>query len=160
MKKRINLLLIGWLATASLVPATQATDVNLEGYWRYFLQGARTYFPYGTSQSGRYSNLGAGYYRYGYISGGRISNRDSYRSGSLSLEFWQLDYYASGSGRIMFTRGFGPLYSNYYYPSVSKSGYFRSPNRWGYGKLVLTEYAGNGRWQAVDRINFGSYHKF
>src|SRR5262245_45030855 len=109
MKNQIKRLLIGLLATASFVGTTHATDVNLEGYWGYFLQGTRTYYPYGKSQSGRYSNLGAGYYRSGSIRGGNISNDDYRRSGSLSLEFWQLDYYAAGSGRVMFTRGFSPL---------------------------------------------------
>ncbi len=153
------ILVIALLTTFS-VNRIQATDVALEGYWSASINNSRSYSYYGYSMSGRYSRMGAGYYRYGRISGGDITNNDyySYYSGSLSLEFWRLSYYGGTSGSIMFTRGYSGLSSGYFYSGVYQSGYFRSPGRYGYGDISLSEY--DYGWYEVDDIPFSRYRYY
>jgi hypothetical protein len=147
------------LLALSLAPNLFATDVDLEGYWSYYLYGTRSYSSSGYAASGRYSRLGSGYYRYGYLDGGDISNNSYYtRSGSLSLEFWRLNYYGGSYGNIMFTRGFSSLSPGYYYGNIYRNGYFKSPGRYGYGDLSLAEYQGS--WVEVDNLSYTGYRYF
>lgn len=155
MKPSIFLLTLGLALTTGKL---SATEVELEGPWSASLNSSRSYFSYGRAMSGKYQRLGAGYYRYGRISGGDISNNDyDYDSGYLSLNFWRLNYYGGTTGNILFTRGFDDLPSGYYHPDVYCTGYFRSPGRYGYGDISLEEYDYDYGWYETDDIPFSSY---
>jgi hypothetical protein len=133
--------------------------LKLQGYWSYNIQAQRTYYSTGPAQSGSKNNLGPGYYRYGYVSGGDIANnRSSGYSGSLSLDFWRLNYYGGTTGTLLFTRGFDRLYAGYKHSSVYKAGYFKSPGTYGYALLQLSEYMGVGYgYQGKDKIAYSDY---
>ena len=157
--KNFSIILI--LLVSMIGGNVHATDVDLEGYWSFNIKKSRKYSYSGYSMSGSRSRLGRGYYRYGSLSGGSIENNDStaFYSGSLSLEFWRLNYYGGSTGTVLFTRGFDGLDEGYLYSDVYRSGYFRSPGRYGYGDISLAEYDGYD-WTESDDIPFAKYKYF
>jgi hypothetical protein len=130
-----------------------AADVALEGYGYYELGSRANYYRYGTTQSGRYSNFGAGYYRNGEIGVDEVANNSSSRSGSLSFELWALSYYGATRGTVLMTRVFDPLWGGYSYTDVASFGQARSLNRYRYPELNLYEYTRYG-WKWRDALSF------
>jgi hypothetical protein len=157
MKTKIKLLLLAALALLSSSMTAEATNVTLQGYAPYpTLGGTKTYYSGGAGQSGRYSNLGGGYYRTTTIRTNRINNASSYRSGSLSFELWAMPYYGASQGYVLHTRGYSGLNGYNYYYNVSSSGYARFYNTYRYPELNLFEYTTSG-WAWRSDLSFSSY---
>lgn len=131
----------------------QAADVRLEGYGYYELGSYANYYRYGTAQSGRYSNLGAGYYRTAEIGMDEVANNSISRSGSLSFELWALSYYGATSGTVLMTQQLNPLWGGYSYFDVASFGRSLSLNRYRYPELNLYEYTRYG-WMWRDALSF------
>ncbi len=131
----------------------RAADVTLEGTGYYELGSRASYYRYGTSQSGRYRNLGGGYYHSGEIGMDEVANNDGFRSGSLSFELWALPYYGANSGSVVLTRQIGSLYGGYSFFDQVSYGRTLSLNRYLYPELNLYEYTRYG-WSWRDALSF------
>lgn len=131
----------------------RAADVTLDGSGYYELGSRASYYRYGTAQSGRYSNLGAGYYNSSEIGMDEVANHSSARTGSLSFELWALPYYRATRGTVLMTQQLGPLWGGYSYLDVSSFGRALSLNRYLYPELNLYEYTRLG-WRWRDALSF------
>lgn len=136
------------------ISTLHAADVALEGSGYYELGSRVGYYRYGTAQSGRYSNFGAGYYRSGEIGMEEVTNFSSSRSGSLSFELWALSYYGATTGSVLMTQQLNPLWGGYSQFDVAGFGRARSLNRYRYPELNLFEYTRYG-WKWRDALSFG-----
>lgn len=135
------------------ITTAKAADVTLEGSGYYELGNRTSYYRYGTAQSGRYANLGAGYYRTGEIGIDEVANNSYSRSGSLSFELWALPYYGATSGTVLMTQQLSPLSGGYSYDYVASFGRPLSLNRYRYPELNLYEYTRYG-WKWRDALSF------
>lgn len=131
-----------------------AADVTLEGFGYYELGNRTSYYRYGTAQRGRYSNLGAGYYRTSEIGMDEVANHSNSRSGSLSFELWALPYYGATSGTVLMTQQLSPLWGGYSHIDIASYGRALSLNRYRYPELNLYEFTRYG-WQWRDALSFG-----
>ena len=158
MKSLANKIIAAAIALVALVgtaPEAKATVLALDGYGGYTLGGSKSYYSGGAYQSGRYSNLGAGYYRSGNIRMSQITSYSSNRSGSLSFELWAMPYYGASSGSVLQTTGLNPLYGYNYYYNVSKYGSAKFLNKYRYPELNLFEYTSYG-WSWRDDFTFSA----
>ena len=133
--------------------AAHAADVALEGSGYYELGSRTSYHRYGTAQSGRYSNFGAGYYHTAEIGMEEVANYSNSRSGSLSFELWALSYYGATSGSVLMTQQLGTVWGGYSLVDVAGFGRARSLNRYRYPELNLFEYTRSG-WRWRDALSF------
>lgn len=141
------------IAVASSVPESQAASVRLKGSGYYKLGSSYVYSDFGKAQSGRYDNLGSDYYHRTEYGMDYISNSSSYRSGSLSYEFWALPYYGSSSGIVLMTRGLNSLSGGSRYVDLYRSGSGISLNRYRYPEQNIWEYTSSG-WRFRDSLAF------
>ena len=141
------------IAVASSVPESQAASVRLKGSGYYKLGSSYVYSDWGKTQSGRYDNLGSDYYHRTEYGMDYISNSSSYRSGSLSYEFWALPYYGSSSGIVLMTRGLNSLSGGSRYVDLYRSGSGISLNRYRYPEQNIWEYTSSG-WRFRDSLAF------
>lgn len=158
MKSLANKIIAAAIALVALVgtaPEAKATSLTLDGTAGYTLGASKSYYSGGAYQSGRYSNLGAGYYRSGNIRISRITSHSSNRSGSLSFELWAMPYYGATSGSVLMTTGMSPLNGYYYYYNVSKYGSAKFVNKYRYPELNLFEYTSYG-WSWRDDFTFSA----
>lgn len=135
------------------IPTARAADVTLDGTGYYELGSYAGYYRRGTAQSGRYRNLGAGYYTTGEIGMDEITNNSRSRSGSLSFEVWALPYYGATSGSVLMTRQLGRLRGGYGYFDQASFGRAVSLDRYRYPELNLFEYTRYG-WGWRDALSF------
>ncbi len=136
------------------VSTARAADVTLEGSGYYELGSRTSYYRYGSAQSGRYSNLGASYYRTSEIGMDEVANNSNSRSGSLSFELWALSYYGATSGTVLMTQQLDPVWGGYSSFDVVSFGRALSLNRYRYPELNLYEYTRYG-WKWRDALSFG-----
>ena len=146
---------IALIALVGVAPEAKATLLALDGYGGYTLGGSKSYSSGGAYQGGRYSNLGAGYYRSGNIRVSQITNYSSNRSGSMSFELWAMPYYGATTGSVLMTTGLNPLYGYNYYSNVSKNGSAKFINKYRYPELNLFEYTSSG-WRWRDELTFST----
>lgn len=135
-------------------PESQAANVRLKGSGYYHLGNYYVFSQYGKEQSGRYSNLGRDYYHKIEYGMDYITNSSSYRSGSLSYEFWAMPYYGATSGIILMTRGLSPLSGGSRYINLYKYGWGISLDQYRYPEQNIWEYIGGGRWRFRDSLAF------
>jgi len=137
------------------IPEAHATKLRLSGSGYYNLDSRESYFKAGRPQSGRYDNLGEGYYRNAEIGMDRVVNRSTYRSGSMSFELWAMKYYGADSGLVLMTYGLDPLKAGFQYSNVSAFGKAVSLNKLKYPEFELYEYTNQG-WVRRDLLKFSS----
>jgi len=109
------------------------------------------------AQTGRIRNLKRGFYVYGYLSGGDISNDGNASSGPLSLELWLTKRYNGKNGYIKATFGFQSLPKRTYYQSVTRYGYAKLTGLNGYDNLILWRKSG-GKWKPAYYIPDSQYY--
>jgi hypothetical protein len=144
---------IAALAMSVVAPHAKATDLTLDGYGYYSLGSRITYFIDGRYQGGRFGNFGKNYYRRATMRTDFITNWSSYRSGSMSYEFWGMPYYGASKGLIVMTRGLDPLGAGRYYKGRTVEGYAISPDSRRYPEFSLWEYTRKG-WRFRDALSF------
>ncbi len=152
---RLTTAVISLLTAAVTIPEATATRLTLGGSGYYNLGVKETYYRGGRAQSGRYDNLGAGYYHSAEIGMQQITNRSGNRSGSMSFELWGLQSYGAQSGVVLMTYGLDPLKSGFHYSGVSAFGKAVSLNKRRYPEFELFEYTNEG-WIRRDKLKFSS----
>lgn len=153
LTKKLTLAAAIALAFGGGITESQATKVTLDGSGFYKTGLREFYFKRAPKQTGRYRKLGADYYHKGRFGMDQISNDTTRNSGTLSFEFWAMNYYQASSGIILMTRKLHPLNAGYYYPNKEKRGYALSINRSRYPELSLWEYTRKG-WKWRDALSF------
>jgi hypothetical protein len=156
MKKlmhKLSAVVMSLVSAAASIQSAEATNVTLDGSGYYSNSTYAPYYQYGTAQSGRYTNLGADYYHSSEIGIDQLTNRSSYRSGTMSFEFWAMPYYGATSGIILMTKSVSSLWGGYSYYDLSRSGKAISLNRYRYPELDLFEYTNYG-WKWRDALSF------
>jgi hypothetical protein len=140
---------------AGSIPESQAANVRLKGSGYYRL-GSEYVFSgrNGKQQSGRYSYLGSDYYHKIEYGIDYVTNTSSYKSGSLSYEFWALPFYGATSGIILMTRGLSPLSSGQRYVNLYKYGWGISLNLYRFPEQNIWEYIGRDAWRFRDSLAF------
>lgn len=131
-----------------------AADLALRGYGSVSESNYESY-RYGASQTGRYSNLGEGYYRRTTIRVDRIRNYSRGRSGSTSFELWAMPYYGATSGTVLMTTSTGRIYGRSSKWYVKRTGNKVALDDYAFPELNLWEYTRNG-WRFRDNITFSS----
>ncbi len=160
MKALTFTLALAALCAPAFSPTARAADVELTGYFDY-TRSSRAYNYDGyIYTSGRKSAIRAGYSRYGSMYGGDIENYSPYTSGSLSWELWRFNYYGGYTGTCLTTYGLGYLYGGDYFGDAYADVDFKSPGKYGYTTMVLSEYQyspyyGYYDWFEDDRITLG-----
>jgi hypothetical protein len=151
---------IAFITLSAAAPQAQATDVVLQGYSSYNLGAVKTYRAGGAAQSGRYTNLGRGYYRSSHIYVDRVTNRSTTtRSGSLSMELWAMPFYGASYGATLVTSGLGQLNRNSYFYNVNRYGSALFLNSYRIPEMNLFEYTNRG-WGHRSTIRFSSWGTF
>jgi hypothetical protein len=149
---------VGFAITAMVsmfggMSVAQATDLSLRGYGSVNESAYESYSYYGAPQSGRYRNLGEGYYRRTTIRVDGISNYSSWRSGSLSFELWAMPYYGANSGNVLMTTNAGAVYGRSTKWNVQRTGNKVALDEFAFPELNIWEYTRYG-WSFADNIAF------
>ncbi len=152
---RLTAAAVAILTTAIIIPEAHATKLRLSGSGYYDLASRESYFRGGRPQSGRYDNLGEGYYRNAEIGMERVVNRWNSRSGSMSFELWAMPFYGATSGPVLMTYGLDPLKGGFHYSNVVAFGKAVSLNKRRYPEFELYEYTKKG-WVWRDLLKFSS----
>ncbi len=152
---RLTTAIIALFTAFVTIPEANATKLRLSGSGYYNLDSRESYFKGGRPQSGRYDNLGAGYYHNAEIGMQRVVNRSNYRSGSMSFELWAMPYYGATSGPVLMTYGLDPLKAGFQYSNASAFGKAVSLNKRKYPEFELYEYTNKG-WVWRDLLKFSS----
>ena len=159
MKSVINQFAVAALAIVSLTVTTPnaiATDLTLDGSGYYDLSDVVDYYSgRGKKQSGKYKYLGADYYHRAETGMDFLSNNSNSRSGTMSFEFWALDFYGADTGTILMTHRVSPLPGRDGYEDFYKEGYAISLNDYYYPELSLWEFTRKG-WKFRDALSFSS----
>ena len=145
-----------YLAMVSMfggLSGAKAADLSLRGFGSVNESRYEGYSYYGATQSGRYRNLGEGYYRRTRISVDGIRNYSYGRSGSLSLELWAMPFYGASSGNVLMTNHAGSVYGRATKWGVARTGNKVSLDEIAFPELNLWEYTRYG-WSFRDNILF------
>lgn len=135
------------------IPVAKAADLDMRGYGSVNESAYETYSYYGASQSGRYRNLGEGYYRRTTIGVDGIRNYSGYRSGSISFELWAMPYYGATSGTVLMTTNAGTVYGFSTKLNVYRTGNKMAYDGYAFPELNIWEYTSRG-WRFRDNIAF------
>lgn len=152
MKSLVSKFIAAAIALVSISASTTTAHATpqIDGFCGFLLGVSKTYKPYGAAQTGRYMNLGSGYYRSGSILGcEKIFNNGFYKTGTMSLELWAMPYYGANSGKVSMTLGtpsLAPLKSRTFYTA---NGNAKSFNSYSFGSVHLFEYTSSG-WKFRD----------
>ena len=144
---------IALLAVAASVPEARATLLSIDGSGSFKFTSKESYFSGGRAQTGRYRNLGAGYYHSAQYTVNRITNSSSYKSASMSFELWSMAYLGATSGPILMTYGLGPLKGGYHYSTPTAYGKAVSLNKYRFPEFDLFEYR-DSKWRYRDTLVF------
>lgn len=147
---------IAFVAIVSLfngISVAKAADLELGGYGAVSESSYERYSYSGASQSGRYRNLGEGYYRRTTISADGIRNYSSWRSGTLSFELWALPYYGATSGSVLMTTNAGTINGRSTKWNMYRTGNKMALDDYAFPELNLWEYSSGG-WNYRDNITF------
>ena len=133
------------LVTLSVSTNTAQAAAQIDGFCGFLLATGKTYKSHGAAQTGRYMNLGSGYYRSGSILGcEKIFNNGFFKTGAMSLELWAMPYYGATSGKVSMSLGtpsLAPLKSRTVYTT---NGNAKSFNSYSFGSVQLFEYTSTG----------------
>ena len=153
--KRFLLLLT--LAATWAVPMAKASDIRIMGAWSFYYSGSYYYKSSGSYSIMYPSGLGAGYYRYGSMTG-KLGNYSSYRSGSVAGNLMVANYWGATTAYVTHSAGWGANPSNVFYANQSwtctRNGYRKKLNRYGYP--VFAAYEWNGSYWANRSRSFGN----
>lgn len=155
MKKYITRTLLTTLAVTALFSATdvQAAKVTLDGSGYYTFNSSVRFYGQGAKQYGRYSNLGADYYRNTTMSMEWITNRSRNNSGPLSFEYWGMPFYGADTGIVLMTRSADPLRAGSYYKNRKWTGWAVFLDEYRFPELNLWESTSRG-WKFRDALSF------
>jgi hypothetical protein len=155
MKNHITRTFLTAFASFTIFSASdsQAANVTLDGSGYYKFTSSARYLSSGAKQYGRYSNLGADYYRTTTISMEWVTNRSSSNSGPLSFEFWGMPYYGADTGIVLMTRSADPLRAGRYYKNRRWQGSAVFLDEYRFPELNLWESTRNG-WRFRDALSF------
>jgi hypothetical protein len=159
MKSLIQSLTAATVAIVSVVastPTAKATNLTLDGSGFYELGDTVTYFGgKGPKQSGSYKRLGRDYYHRVTIGMDVIENRSNFRSGSLSFEFWGMDFFGATDGDILMTRGLNSLKGGRFYDGFDTTGWAVSLDDFRFPEISLWEFTRNG-YKFRDALSFSN----
>lgn len=141
------------LAFAAVSPFVNAAKVTLDGFGSYTLFKKVTYYNKPPVQSGRYNSLGSDYYHNISYSMDFITNRSNGRSGTLSFEYWAMQYYGSDTGIVLMTRSINPMAGGQSIKDLYRTGNAVYLDRKRFPELNLWEYTSNG-WKYRDSLSF------
>lgn len=155
MKNKITRTLLSLLATTAAfsAPDARAANVTLDGSGYYTFNAPARYYAWGADQSGRYSKLGADYYRSTTISMQWITNRSTSKSGPLSFELWGMPFYGADAGVVMMTRSVFALKGGKYYFEKRWTGASIFLDEVRFPEFSLWEYRPVG-WRFRDALSF------
>jgi hypothetical protein len=143
-----------FLAIAVSTSEVQATKLTLEGSGYYDLDTEFFFIDGGgASQSGRYRALGSDFYREAAIGMDEVSNNSRSRSGTMSFEFWGLDFFGANSGFVLMTKRIKPLGGRRFYDGIDRSGFAIFLDEFRYPELNLYELTRSG-WKFRDSLSF------
>ena len=152
-KVRFGFAFVAMVSMIGGLSGVKAADLSLRGYGSVNESRYEGYSYYGAAQSGRYRNLGQGYYRRTTIRVDGIRNYSYGRSGSLSLELWAMPYYGASSGNVVMTTNAGFVYGRATRLGVARTGNKVSLDEIAFPELNLWEYTRYG-WGYRDNILF------
>jgi hypothetical protein len=151
---RITAATVAIIALAAATPEVQATNLTLEGSGYYELgQKVKFYGGRGKKQSGKFKYLGADNYHKAEIGMDEVVNNSNFRSGTMSFEFWAMDFFGADSGLILMTKKISPLKSRKRYDELDRDGYAIYLNERRYPELSLWEFTIDG-WEFRDALSF------
>ncbi len=157
MKSIIQQITAAAVAITALVataPELRATKLTLEGSGYYELgEEVRFYGGRGKKQSGKFKYLGADFYHKAEIGIEEVANNSKFRSGTMSFEFWALDFFGAESGLILMTHKVTPLKARRFYEELDRKGYAIFLDERLYPELSLWEFTIDG-WQFRDALSF------
>lgn len=139
---------------ASTLPEAQATNVTIDGGGFYSVRNIEGYHGNGVTQSGRYTNLGSGYYHNTNYGMDFLTNHSSYTSGSMSFEFWAMPYYKATTGIILMTRYVDPLTAYTSNPNISRFGSGVALNANRFPEIDLWELTSSVGWKFRSAFRF------
>ncbi len=152
-KVRFGIAFVAMVSMFGGLSGADAADVTLRGYGSVNESRYESYSYYGAAQSGRYRNLGEGYYRRSSIRVDGISNYSFGRSGTLSFELWAMPYFGASSGNVLMTTNAGSVYGRATKWGVNRTGNKVSLDEIAFPELNLWEYTRFG-WDFRDNISF------
>ncbi len=159
MKSIIHQFAAAAVAIISLATTSQsakATNLTLDGSGYYDLDDTVNYYGgRGKKQSGSYKYLGRDYYHRAEIGMDLLSNNSKFRSGSLSFEFWAMDFFGADSGVVLMTNGLNSLKGRRGYEDLQTDGYAISLDEFRYPEISLWEFTRQG-WKFRDALSFSS----
>ncbi|NJM37297.1 MAG: hypothetical protein HC845_05180 [Akkermansiaceae bacterium] len=143
-----------FLAIAVSTPQVRAADLTLEGSGYYDLDSDFFYVGgRGASQSGRYRNLGRDYYHETAIGMDEVVNNSRSRSGTMSFEFWGLDFFGADSGFVLMTSRVKSLGGGRFYDGIDRVGNSIFLDEYRFPELNLYELTRSG-WRYRDSLSF------
>jgi hypothetical protein len=135
------------------ISVAKGADLEMRGYGSVSESPYESYSSRGAAQSGRYRNLGSGYYRRTTIGVDAIQNYSSFRSGSISFELWAMPYYGATSGTVLMTTNAGDVSRFSTKRNVYRTGNKLSYDGYAFPELNIWEYTRSG-WGFRDNITF------
>jgi hypothetical protein len=151
---RITVAAVAFIALATTAPEVHATNLTLEGSGYYESDRKIKFFGgRGKKQSGKFRYLGADFYRKTEIGMDEVVNSSNFRSGTMSFEFWAMDFFGAESGFILMTHKLSPLNSRRSYDEVDRKGYAVYLDERRYPELSLWEFTIDG-WVFRDALSF------
>ncbi|NJM38905.1 MAG: hypothetical protein HC845_14140 [Akkermansiaceae bacterium] len=133
---------------------SRATDLFLEGSGYFELDKKVKFFgDRGKKQSGKFKYLGADFYRKAEVGIDEVVNDSKFRSGTMSFEFWAMDFFGAESGIILMTHKVSPLKARRFYDGLDRRGYAIFLDERRYPELSLWEFTIDG-WEFRDALSF------
>jgi hypothetical protein len=148
---------IAFVAVVSMfvgISGAKAADLELGGYGTVSESPYEGYSYYGARQTGRYRNLGEGYYRRTTIRVDGIRNYSSGRSGALSFELWAMPYYGADNGFVLMTTNASSVYGLSTKWNVYRTGNKVALDDYAFPELNLWEYNRGFGWGFRDNLTF------
>ncbi len=155
VRKFITTSILAALALPSVqLASAQTPNITLEGSGFYDLE-RRVKFAGGRGkrQSGRYRYLGRDFYREATIGMDLVSNNTSVQSGSLSFEFWAMDFFGADTGIVLMTRGLDSLDGFDAYEELERDGNAIFLDERRFPEISVWEFTFDG-WEFNDALSF------
>jgi hypothetical protein len=141
------------LITTFCAPVAKAANLKMDGG---FVTLGRDRTIRLSQASGRYADLGRGYYRTTTIGCTAIKNTSpGGRSGQISLEYWALESLSGGTEKVMMSVLLPALGGGKSLKNVKQTGPARYFDAFGYIQLRVYENSG-GTWQLRAKKNIGN----
>jgi hypothetical protein len=153
LKVRFGIALMAMASTFASTSGAKAADLELRGYASVNESRFESYSGFGAVQNGRYSNLGAGYYRRTTVGVDGIRNYSSFNSGSISMELWAMPYYGATSGTVLMTTNAGTVFRRSTKLNVYRTGNKMAYDGFAFPEVNIWEFTRSG-WGFRDNIAF------